>query len=229
MKPYYEDEDTMIYHADFREIIPLLPIPNLILTDPPYGLGKSNTEKNKYKSFADDPDEVVRLVSWCLEFYSEKRLVMTPGQFLMFRYPEPSAIGSFFYPAGAGSCSWGFVGWQPIFYYGKDPYLQTGRGRAINSKLSTERAEEFDHPCPKPIGQWQWLLERTSLLGELIIDPFMGTGTTLRCAKDSGRKAIGIEIEESYCEIAAHRLLQNCLFKTNTCIIKSEIEQVTLF
>jgi site-specific DNA-methyltransferase (adenine-specific) len=76
---------------------------------------------------------------------------------------------------------------------------------------SGEAAEKNGHPCPKPIGQWKWLVNRATVVGDSILDPFMGSGTTLRAAKDLGRKAIGIEIEERYCEIAANRLRQEVL------------------
>ncbi len=66
-----------------------------------------------------------------------------------------------------------------------------------------------DHPCPKPLSLFRWILE--GLTDWPVLDPFMGSGTTLRAAKDLGRCAVGIEIEESYCEIAAKRLSQDVL------------------
>lgn len=68
------------------------------------------------------------------------------------------------------------------------------------------------HPCPKPVDLMRWLIQRVSVNNaEVIVDPFMGSGTTLRAAKDLGRKAIGIELSERYCEIAAKRLAQEVL------------------
>lgn len=211
MKPYYQDDAVTIYHGDCRDVLPTLPKVDLVLTDPPYGLAGDLTDKNDYESFQDNADEVTALVLEVLKTAKTERFVMTPGQSQMFKYPPPLAVGAFYYPAGSGSCSWGFVGWQPIFYYGKDPYLQRGKGRAMNSHSSTEQAEKWGHPCPKPIGAWSWLMNRASFKGETILDPFMGSGTTLRAAKDLGRKAIGIEIEEKYCEIAAKRMAQEVL------------------
>ncbi|KKK97877.1 hypothetical protein LCGC14_2648330, partial [marine sediment metagenome] len=74
---------------------------------------------------------------------------------------------------------------------------------------SAEKGEHY-HPTQKPLGLMRWCMEFTD--AALILDPFMGSGTTLRAAKDLGRKAIGIEIEEKYCEIAANRLQQGVLF-----------------
>ena len=68
-----------------------------------------------------------------------------------------------------------------------------------------------EHPCPKPIALMTELVSLFTDPGDLILDPFMGSGTTLRAAKDLGRKAIGIEIEERYCEIAAKRLSQEVM------------------
>lgn len=65
-----------------------------------------------------------------------------------------------------------------------------------------------DHPCPKPLNLYLWLVGQCSEPGQLIIDPFAGSGTTLLAAKQLNRRAIGIEIEEKYCEIAAKRLSQ---------------------
>jgi site-specific DNA-methyltransferase (adenine-specific) len=67
------------------------------------------------------------------------------------------------------------------------------------------------HPTVKPLGVISRLMKVGSMEGQAILDPFMGSGTTLRAAKDLGRRAIGIEIEERYCEIAANRLLQGVL------------------
>ena len=67
---------------------------------------------------------------------------------------------------------------------------------------------ESSHTCPKPINLIKKVVCRLSDPSDSIIDPFLGSGTTLRAAKDLGRKAIGIEIEERYCEIAAKRMAQ---------------------
>ena len=80
------------------------------------------------------------------------------------------------------------------------PYLASGQGSGADGVFqSTEAAEKNGHPLhPKPIGQMSWIVRRASLGGEIILDPFMGSGTTLEAAKNLYRKAIGIEIDEKY-------------------------------
>jgi len=90
--------------------------------------------------------------------------------------------------------------------YGIAPDLNLGAKNTVLS--STSHAEPSGHPCPKPLIWMRWAAALGSRTGETVLDPFMGSGTTLRAAKDLGRKAIGIEIEERYCEIAANRMAQ---------------------
>jgi len=214
-KPYYEDGSVTIYHGDCRDLLPHLEA-DVLVTDTPYGIGfKGKRTKHTthysggYLSIQDTREdaelgaEVVRV--W------KGRAAVTCGIANLHVYPQPEHIGAIFYPSGAGSGRWGFVCWQPILYYGKDPYLAAGRGSRPDSFSTTEAAKENGHPCPKPIGTMKWIVGKASLDGETVLDPFAGSGTTLRAAKDLGRKAIGIELEERYCEIAAERCSQEVL------------------
>lgn len=193
-----------LYLGDCMDILPTLGKVDALITDPPYGIGVD------YGVFKDISDNIIPIVTKVIDFAKAKacRMAMTPGQKLMFKYPEPDAIGVFYYPAGTGSCSWGFVGWQPIFYYGKCPFLANGKGRRTNSTESTESAEKNGHPCPKPIKQMQWLVYRASLVAETVLDPFMGSGTTGVACMNLDRKFIGIEIDERYFRIACERIAQ---------------------
>jgi len=206
VKPYYQDSHVTIYHGDCREVMPNV-TGNIILTDPPYGNGTN------YLS-TDDNIELVEmassLISQIIPLYSV--VALTPGVSNLHNYPRPTWVLGWFTPAGAGSEPWGFCCWQPILVYGNDPYLKQGLGRRPDAIVMTETSINNGHPCPKPERLWGWFLRRISVDKEdVIVDPFMGSGTTLRAAKDLGRKAIGIEIEERYCEIAAKRLSQNVL------------------
>jgi site-specific DNA-methyltransferase (adenine-specific) len=86
------------------------------------------------------------------------------------------------------------------------------RGRRLSDVLEWTREQETVHPNQKPIGPLRKLLTAYSPSGGLVLDPFMGSGSTLRAAKDLGMKAVGIEIEERYCRVAASRLDQELLF-----------------
>ena len=90
-----------------------------------------------------------------------------------------------------------------------DKWQKTGRGEGQTRDIDYE---SLPHPCPRRLEHVQFLVNNFSEESDVVLDPFCGTGTTLRAAKDCGRKAIGIEIEERYCEIAAKRLEQGVLF-----------------
>jgi DNA modification methylase len=210
MTPYYSDDAVTIYHGDCREIVPTIAA-DCVVTDPPYAINLEYSGK-----FMDDAIYLGELTKGVLAqlIASTERVVITPGVGNMYRYPEPKWVLCWFEAAGNGSGPWGFCTWQPVLVYGKDPYLQDGKGRRPDGRIFTSHVRSVDtgdHPCPKPYDVMTWLVERTTRQADTILDPFMGSGTTLRAAKDLGRKAIGIEIEERYCEIAVKRLAQEVL------------------
>ena len=208
MKPYYQEDGITIYHGDCRKILPTLPAVDLVLTDPPYGIGVD------YESFNDTQAELKKLIADVIDIVITKasRAFITTGVLNIHLYPKPTWVFCWATPAGTGKGPWGFCCWQPILVYGKDPYLQHGMGSRADIFLITETSEKNGHPCPKPRGLWKKLLVRGSIHeSDTVLDPFMGSGTTLVAAKHLGRKAIGIDIERKYCDIAIDRLRQEVL------------------
>jgi len=226
--PYYSDEQVTIYHGDCREILPTLGTFDVAITDPPYGIDlvtkTSDYRHSRYFDngqslkastlYSDQPDAVRHLLSEVIPTVLAKsdRAVIFPGPTMLWHYPHPRAIGCVYSSSGPGRCAWGFQCMHPILYYGRDPYLVDGNGGRPNSFSDIQpNREPIDHPCPKPLHWMHWAVARATRPGELVIDPFAGSGTTLRAAKNQGRRAIGIEIEERYCEIAAERMGQEVL------------------
>jgi len=208
------ESDGCIICADCLDVLPTLKYGSVdaVVTDPPYGvdLGKrpSALGKKAYESTEDTKDFVrtvaVPTIETCRKLGA--RCVVWPGVRNAFEYPQPDEIGCVYCAAGIGVGRWGFTCCHPILYYGKDPYLAVGLGSRPNSFASSESSEKNGHPCPKPIGWMLWAVERCSFKGELIVDPFAGSGTTLVAARRLGRRYIGIEIEPKYVEIAKRRL-----------------------
>ena len=220
-KPYYSKDGITIYHGDCREILPTLGPVDLVLTDPPYGIdggrggGNRRRGKGNYTAvgWEDNPEYIAEVCVPIIEYAvaNAGRCIVTPGTTNMNLYPLPNDVGCFWTPASTGFGSWGHTTFNPIFYYGRDP--RAGKGQFPNGRTITEQAGVVGHPCPKPLIPWKWLLIKGSVEStDIIVDPFMGSGTSLRAAKDLGRRAIGIEIEERYCEVAVKRLAQEVLF-----------------
>ena len=210
--PYYEDDHVTLYHGDCREVLPGLR-GDVVLTDPPYGIGLGYDE---YNDTTDGLDELIRDV-FPLMLAAAPVVALTPGIANVWRYP-PARWMLCWNQASAGSSAtgnWGFNQWQPILVYGTDPYLKRCLGRhpdVVSVGAFVPSSHRSKHPCPKPIEAWRKILMRVSPAeGETVIDPFAGSGTTLDVAKYTGRKAIGIELSERYCEIAAVRLGQEVL------------------
>jgi site-specific DNA-methyltransferase (adenine-specific) len=201
MKPYYEQDGIVIYHGDCREILPTIDHVDLVFADPPYGVNKAEWDISAPMEWLPMVAEITRV------------LAVTPGITNILTYPE--TIGDLRYKWTASihivnaivRGAMGFGNWIPCLIYAQDgESIYTCNQDAVQIAI---RGKMPDHPSPKPYDAMRWLLSR--LNGEIILDPFMGSGTTLRAAKDLGRKAIGIEIEERYCEIAAKRLQQSVM------------------
>lgn len=207
-EPYYDRDGITIYHADCREILPLLEPGSidLVLTDPPYNVGIKYTTDDRRKDYEE----------WCREWFGmlPRPLVFTPGTVNLAMWhaiEKPTWVGVWFKPwQNSPSGIGGFNAWEPVLIYGK-PRKRVGHD-AWQGHNSNTGGTVPGHPVPKHIGFMRSLVTSFSAKeSDTILDPFMGSGTTLRAAKDLGRKAIGIEIEERYCEIAVRRLAQEVL------------------
>lgn len=209
--------------GDCREVLPTLGRVDAVVTDPPYGIGlktkTSDYRGSKFydngaslrasKLYDDDPHDISILVKNVIPFALSiaSRGLIFCGPAMLWNYPVPASIGCVFTPNGAGRTAWGFQCSHPILFYGKDPFLQDGRGGRPNSYRDEQpNAEKIDHPCPKPYSWMRWAVDRSSRPDETILDPFMGSGTTGVACVRLGRRFIGIEVEEKYFSIACKRI-----------------------
>jgi DNA modification methylase len=214
MKPYYEQDGIVIYNADCRDVLPLLEPVDLVLTDPPYGI----FTKEITNGFMADrtgqmaakwdvlPDAaVIEMV------VRQSRLVVVWGYGYL-----ADILGTCRAPfvwdkmTGANYFADGELAWTNLAH----GTLRIYRHQWCGAFRDSERRQPTLHPTQKPVALMRWCIERMDKprINNTILDPFMGSGTTLRAAKDLGRKAIGIEVEERYCEIAANRMAQGVLF-----------------
>ena len=210
MKPYYQDDAVTIYHGDCREILPHLPKVDLVLTDPPYGIGESSRKNNSRGKLANPTD--YGFYDWDSKPATEKQLEMTLGS-------GNQAIvwgGNYFHlPPSSGWLVWdklntGDFADCELAWTNLPMAVRIFRHMWNGMLRQTERSIPRVHPTQKPVALMKWCLGFTPT-AQTILDPFMGSGTTLRAAKDLGRQCIGIEIEEKYCEIAAKRMQQEVL------------------
>lgn len=205
IEPYYSHAGITIYHGDCLEIMPHLEPVDLVLTDPPFGIGNfiqvTGNIRGKKVEWNDKPPK--KIIFEILKNKSTNQIIWGANYFNCFdenggaiiwikNQPMPD-----FSKAEIASCS---------FHKKTEIYEQTWTN-FVNTKKTR-------HPCERPIKLYKWCIETYTHTDDLILDPFMGSGTTLVAAKELGRKAIGIEIEEKYCEIAVRRLSQEVfLFK----------------
>lgn len=206
MKPYYDHAGIQIYHGDCRDILPELEPVDLVLTDPQYGIadiwiggfsnkhgwGKAKKEVETRNSWDKEPPSPEALA---LVISKGKNVCIWGGNY--FNLPVSRGWIVWVKPERNFSLSEAELAWT-----NKDMVIRVYDGH----RSDTGR----EHPTQKPLGLMVFCIEKFQE-ANTILDPFMGSGTTLVAAKQLGRKAIGIEIEEKYCEIAARRLSQEML------------------
>lgn len=232
MKPYYEEPGISIYHGNSLELLPSLPKVDLILTDPPYGIDFHSawpSDARKKDKIQNDGLEAYQTM--LPEMYAAFANVLVDGgcccccccgggtpslAYAWIEVPKHLTLENV--------CIWdkGFVGmgWRYRFQWEAVIIATKGERKTWNGGNNRSNILEFqkvipqngEHPTPKPESLMRQLIEDNSNRGDLILDPFMGAGTTMRAAKDLGRRAIGIEIEKKYLKLAINRLAQEVLF-----------------
>lgn len=224
MTPYYQDSAVMIYHGDCRDILSSLGTFDMLLTDPPYGVSyvtswRSRTDVLKTPVANDKTLDVVaeawpQIMTHLSEFShwyafaSPRKVVEAATIFSGYKHilcwdkGDRGTVGDL-------ACGFGEA-WEAIFYgiRGRRPLY--GRPRTV-MRHDWSAALDPVHPTVKPVDLLARLIGWSTTTGETVFDPFMGSGTTLRAAKDNQRRAVGIEVEERYCEIAAKRMAQEVL------------------
>lgn len=211
MTPYYDEGGITIYHGDCRDVLPLVQA-DVIVTDPPYGIAHSSNrpgaprrgEQIQNDESTDVRDAVLAMWSGPMIVFGSCRV--TP--------PSMSLRGVLVWDKGGhvgmGDLSFPWKqNWEHIYIGGPGFSGRRGTG-VLRFNALAPWAGEFTHPHEKPVELMRALIDKCP--SGIVLDPFMGSGTTLRAAQDLGRRAIGIEIEERYCEIAAKRLSQQTLW-----------------
>lgn len=215
-KPYYTDENCTIYHGDSREILPYMDPVDLLLTDPPYGLNEA-AGKNKRrgqlamaKDYGDKSWDKKRIDSdlLLLALGLSKYSIIFGGNYYADILSPQSCWLVWDKENGGSDFADCELAWTSL----------PGAVRLIKYRwngMLKEKPEQRFHPTQKPLDVISWCIRQADLKSKQtntnILDPFMGSGTALRAAKDLGRVAIGIDFEEEYCEIAAKRLSQEAL------------------
>ncbi len=233
MKPYYDHNGITIYHGDCREILPTLAegSVDLVLTDPPYGIavGAAFVHARRVHNGSGTFNETEGPYDWLACCFPT--LLIPGGHAAVFvnRATEHKAV--------LAIESTGLRLWHKFYLVKKAPpptprplfvsavetcliaELRCGKRRWFGTGyepncwigLTPSRLGNGVHPAEKPLSPIRRIVRCLTPLCGFVLDPFMGSGTTLRAAKDLGHRAIGIEIEERYCEIAAKRLAQEVL------------------
>jgi site-specific DNA-methyltransferase (adenine-specific) len=226
MKPYYQDSSVTIYHGDSREIVPTLGRFDLLITDPPYGMRfVSNHRTVRHDAIAGDDSLPVGDIVSFIERADRAAYVFCRWDNLG-QLPKPKSVlvwvknnwsmGDLKHEHGRQ--------WEAICFY---PLAGHEFVRRIPDVIASRRTGNGLHPTEKPVDLIAAIIGAN--VGQTILDPFFGSGTTGRAAKDLGRKCVGVELDERYCEIAAKRCQQEVLQLYAASTSAADVQQPDLF
>lgn len=209
MTPYYEHAGITIYHGDCREVLPHMTA-DVMVTDPPYGYAFASgwNSSHRGQQIRNDHDTSIRDAA--LEIIGEPWACFGSWRVLPPRGAKTAIVWDKGPASGMGDLSipWK-CSWEIIWIAGPGWSGKRDEGILRGHRVITWESKGRQHANEKPVSLIIAILEKAPL--GIVLDPFMGSGTTLRAAKDLGLRAIGIEIEERYCEVAAKRLAQESL------------------
>lgn len=211
MKPYYVDDNVTLYHGDCLEMDEWRTA-DVLVTDPPYGIswriGRNHAAKSRaHAGIVNDEDTSVRdaaLLCWTLFkpaiVFGSFRATAPRGvrQTLVWKKPIDAGV--------VGSTMGYRTDVELVYLIGPHVRRRASRSSVLESRCGMARYRS-GHPHAKPSAILEQLIEWTE---GTVADPFAGSGSTLVAARNLGRKAIGVEIDERYCELIAHRLDQQC-------------------
>ena len=229
-KPYYQDEHVTLWHGDCREVFGTLGDQSVdaVITDPPYsdrthGMAKTNRGRGhevKAVGFASiSEDDLATVLAECGRV-TRRWVVATLDYRHAFRVddtPPPGLrtlrIGVWVKPNPMPQISADRPGqgWEAIAFMHRGDVKPTWHGGGRAGVWTHPVAQGQGHPTAKPLPMVRDWVRLFTNPGDTVFDPFAGSGTTLRAAVDEGRKAIGVELDERYCEVIAKRLAQGVL------------------
>jgi len=198
-------EPAVLHCGDCLELLPQIPagVVAAVVTDPPYNVGLDYGSSDDLRT--DYPD-------WCRKWFTQLRVACTGpilvscgvANLLMWHgVAKPDWILSWHKPAAMGRCAVGFNNWEPVLLFGKS---RGGAGCDVFSAVIKPDPSIDGHPCPKPLA---WAVKQVNSYtrpGDIVLDPFMGSGTTGVACIQTGRRFIGIEIDPTYFAIAQKRI-----------------------
>jgi len=219
VKPYYDEDGITIYHGDCYDLLPTIPPESvgLVITDPPYGIDYEGVRRDNGWTGAQ-PTGLGPVLG------DGKTMDLSP----VFRFGRLVVFGANYFPEQIHPGPSGWIVWDKrgdgrsagrdmtisdcelVWTWGLG-FLRVIRFSHMWHGVARWANEPIVHPTQKPLSLMRWILDGWTEPGDLILDPFMGSGPVAQACRELGRRYVGVEIEERYCEIAVQRLAQGVL------------------